>query len=93
VEARAVSFGSSRKVEIARLGSLSRKVVGVSASQGPDWRIRLDFDPVIGAHFNVEAGKGARPEQAAFYLSAESPHGRLSMLWICFQQSDTLTFS
>lgn len=66
LEERAVAFGPHRKVEIGRLGVLQGAEVGVSASQDPFWRIRLDYDPVKGPHFNVEAGKGGQREKAAF---------------------------
>lgn len=66
LEDRAVQFGPHRKIEIGRLGVLKGKEIGTSASQEPYWRIRLDYDPTKGPHFNAEAGKGATREKAAF---------------------------
>jgi hypothetical protein len=66
LEERGVVFGPHRKIEIGRLGVLAGKEVGVSASQKPFWRIRLDYDPVKGPHFNVEVNEGAQREKAAF---------------------------
>ena len=66
MEERAVSFGPHRKIEIGRLGVLKGKETGTSASQEPFWRIRLDYDPGKGAHFNAETGKGPKREKAAF---------------------------
>ena len=40
--------------------------VGVQSTVDPFRRIRLDFDPFKGAHFNVEAGKGGGRRKAAF---------------------------
>ena len=66
LQERAVTFGPHRKIEIGRLGVLKGKETGVSASQDPFWRIRLDYDPVKGAHFNFEPGKGSKRSKAAF---------------------------
>jgi hypothetical protein len=68
LQARGVEFGPHRKVELGRLESsiLLGREVGVSASDGPYWRLRLDYDPDKGPHFNAEFGKGAAREKAAF---------------------------
>lgn len=42
LEKRNTVFGPHRKIEIGRLGVMTGKEVGVSASQEPFWRIRLD---------------------------------------------------
>ena len=66
LENQQVSFGPHRKIEIGRLGVMTGQEVGVSASQDPFWRIRLDYDPAKLAHFNVECGKGTSRQKAAF---------------------------
>ena len=66
LQARAVSFGPRRKVVIGRLGVMADSEVGVSADREPYWRLRLDYDPVKGPHFNAEFGKGSSREKAAF---------------------------
>ena len=66
LEQRSAEFGPHRKVVIGRLGVLKGKETGTSASREPFWRIRLDYDPHKGAHFNAESGKGTTREKAAF---------------------------
>lgn len=66
LEGRKVVFGPHRKVEIGRLGAMTGAEVGVSATEKPFWRIRVDFDPVKGPHFNVEHGDGLQRTKAAF---------------------------
>ena len=68
LESRGVVFGPHRKIEIGRLDSsiLLGREVGVSATEGPYWRLRLDYDPRKGPHFNAEYGKGDGREKAAF---------------------------
>jgi hypothetical protein len=66
LETHSVAFGPDRKIEIGRLGVLAGREVGVSSSNGPFWRIRLDYDPQKQAHFNVEYGAGATRQKAAF---------------------------
>lgn len=66
LQQRSVVFGPHRRVEIGRLGVLAGKEVGVRASQEPFWRIRLDYDPTKGAHFNAEVGRGPNRVKAAF---------------------------
>ncbi len=71
LEARNVVFGPNRKIEIGRLGVLAGCEVGVSAAEKPYWRIRLDFDPHKGPHFNAEVGEGARREKKAFLFPGD----------------------
>ena len=66
LESHGVVFGPRRKVEIGRLGVLAGHEVGVSATEKPFWRLRLDYDPIKGAHFNAETGEGATREKRAF---------------------------
>jgi hypothetical protein len=66
LESRGVNFGPHRKVEIGRLGVLAGHEVGVSATEKPFWRLRLDYDPIKGPHFNAEIGEGANREKRAF---------------------------
>jgi hypothetical protein len=69
LETRGISFGPHRKVEIGRLGSFQGVEVGVRSTQQPFWRIRIDYDPTKGTHFNVEFGKSGKREKAAFTFS------------------------
>jgi hypothetical protein len=69
LETHSVSFGPHRKIEIGRLGILKGKEVGVSAVDDPFWRIRLDYDPIKQAHFNVEYGSGLSRQKAAFLFA------------------------
>lgn len=66
LEARGASFDGYRAIEIGRLGLLENHEVGVSSTRGTYWRIRLDYDELKAAHFNVEFGKGAGRQKAAF---------------------------
>jgi hypothetical protein len=66
LENHGVVFGPYREVEIGRLGYFAGKEVGVSSTRDPYWRIRLDYDPAKGPHYNAEIGKGASREKAAF---------------------------
>src|SRR4051812_30558923 len=65
-KARGVAFGPHRKIEIGRLGVMAGHEVGVSATEKPYWRLRLDYDPVKGPHFNAESGEGAKRQKKAF---------------------------
>jgi hypothetical protein len=66
LESHGVVFGPHRKVEIGRLGVLAGHEVGVSATEKPFWRLRLDYDPIKGPHYNAEVGEGANREKRAF---------------------------
>src|SRR5262245_33158152 len=59
-------IGPYYNIVLGRLGAGTDMEVGVSSTVDPFRRIRLDFDPVKGPHFNVEAGKGAGRRKAAF---------------------------
>lgn len=71
LETRNVVFGPYRKVEIGRLGVLTGHEVGVSASEKPFWRLRLDYDPSKGPHFNAEFGEGVKREKKAFLFPGD----------------------
>jgi len=71
LEQRSVTFGPHRKVEIGRLGVLKGAETGVSAGAEPFWRIRLDYDPGKGPHFNAEYGRGPAREKAAFCFQGD----------------------
>jgi hypothetical protein len=71
LEAQNVVFGPYRKIYIGRLGVLKGHEVGVYASEKPYWRLRLDFDPNKGPHFNAEAGEGARRQKKAFLFPGD----------------------
>ena len=79
-------IGAYFEVEIGRLGLAEGHEVGVSSSVDPYRRIRLDYDPVKGPHFNAEVGKGASRMKHAFafpgteesmksYLRTRKPRG------------------
>lgn len=59
-------IGAYFEVEIGRLGLAEGYEVGVSSSIEPYRRIRLDYDPVKGPHFNAEVGKGGSRMKHAF---------------------------
>lgn len=66
MEAWAGPIGAHCEIEIGRLGVGLGLEVGVSSTLEPFRRIRLDFDPVKGPHFNVEIGKGSGRNKHAF---------------------------
>jgi hypothetical protein len=68
LESRGVTFGPYRKIVIGRMGVLQGKEVGVRTEEGqfPFWRLRLDYDPGKGPHFNAEFGSGLFREKRAF---------------------------
>ncbi len=66
LESRGVVFGPHRRVSLGRLGSLAGFEVGVHAAEKPYWRLRLDYDPAKGAHFNAEVGTGPGRERRAY---------------------------
>jgi hypothetical protein len=66
LESGGVVFGPYRKIEIGRLGVLADQEVGVSSTGEEYWRLRLDYDPIKGPHFNAETGKGPKREKRAF---------------------------
>lgn len=79
-------IGGQYQVEIGRLGLAEGLEVGVSSTIDPYRRIRLDFDPVKGPHFNAEVGKGSKRMKHAFtfpgdestmasYLRGRGPRG------------------
>lgn len=59
-------IGPYYEIEIGRLGAGAGMEVGVSATIDPYRRIRLDFDPWKGPHYNVEVGKGSKRMKHAF---------------------------
>ena len=48
LQGRGAVFGPYRRVEIGRLGALAGNEVGVSSTEKPYWRLRLDYDPSKG---------------------------------------------
>src|SRR5688500_12737886 len=66
LESQGAVFGPHRRIELGRLGVLAGHEVGVSAAEKPFWRLRLDYDPLKGPHFNAEFGTGASRLKAAF---------------------------
>lgn len=79
LEERGVQFGPHRKVEIGRLGIMAGSETGVSATTKPFWRLRLDYDPAKGPHYNAEYGEGAKRQKAAFaFAGSEALVARLA---------------
>ncbi|MFZ5896597.1 MAG: hypothetical protein ACOY0T_36415 [Myxococcota bacterium] len=72
LEERGAVFGPGRAIQIGRLGLLTGKEVGVESMGVPYWRIRLDYDPRKGAHFNAEFGKGGERQKTAFLFPGGS---------------------
>jgi hypothetical protein len=66
LEANGVSFGPHRKIVIGRLGVMKGAEAGVESSAGKYWRLRLDFDPIKGPHYNAEFGKKGSVVKQAF---------------------------
>lgn len=61
-----VVFGPYHQIQIGRLGALAGKETGVESTGVQYWRIRLDYDPDKGGHYNVEFGKGPQRKKKAF---------------------------
>jgi hypothetical protein len=59
-------IGPYFEIEIGRIGLAERHEVGVSSTVDPYRRIRLDYDPGKGPHFNAEVGKGRARLKHAF---------------------------
>lgn len=79
-------IGHYYEIEIGRLGLAAGHEVGVSSSIDPYRRIRLDYDPLKGPHFNAEVYKGVGRMKHAFtfpgdeqtiasYLKGRQPRG------------------
>jgi hypothetical protein len=66
LESKGVVFGPHHKIEIGRLGDLKGSETGVSSTIPPFWRLRLDYDPSKGPHYNVEYGSGPGRLKHAF---------------------------
>ena len=68
LETRGVKFGPRRDIVAGKFRVLDRSEAGVRSAEGakPFWRLRLDFDPKKGPHYNAEHGTGAAGESAAF---------------------------
>lgn len=59
-------IGPFYQIEIGRLGDGEGLEVGVSSTIEPYRRLRLDYDPWKGPHFNAEVGKGNKRLKHAF---------------------------
>jgi hypothetical protein len=60
------AIGAHYDVVIGRLGYGQGQEVGVESNAGTHRRIRIDWDPTKGCHYNVEVGKGGRRKKHAF---------------------------
>ena len=59
-------IGAHYEVEIGRLGLATGLEVGVSSTIDPYRRLRIDYDPAKGPHFNAEVFKGSGRKKHAF---------------------------
>ncbi len=59
-------WGGSRVITVGKFGAMAGHESGVATTDGTYRRLRLDFDPTKGCHYNAEAGKGASREKKAF---------------------------
>jgi hypothetical protein len=66
LERRGAIFGPHHRIEIGRLGAMAGSETGVSSTLGIFWRLRLDYDPNKGPHYNAEYGTGSEREKHAF---------------------------
>ncbi len=66
LEERGGPWGGSRDITLGKFGAMAGQESGVSTTDGTNRRLRLDFDPIKGCHYNAEAGKGAVREKKAF---------------------------
>jgi hypothetical protein len=66
LERKGVVFGPYHRIEIGRLGAMQGSETGVSSTMGPYWRLRLDYDPSKGPHYNAEWGSGPQRQKQAF---------------------------
>jgi hypothetical protein len=71
LEARGAVFGPQRRIQIGKFGTLAGRETGVESTQGPYWRLRLDYDTHKQAHFNAEFGKQQNREKAAFLFPGD----------------------
>jgi hypothetical protein len=72
LEQRGAIFSQDRRVQIGKFGDLAGKEVGVESTQGPWWRLRLDYDPIKRAHFNAEFGKQETRVKTAFLFPGDA---------------------
>lgn len=72
LEALGASFNQNKDVAIGRLGDFAGMETGVESTEAPYWRLRLDYDPDKGAHYNAEFGKGAGRRKKAFCFPVSS---------------------
>lgn len=55
-----------RRIEVGRLGVFEGREVGTSSLDGLYWRLRIDYDPTKGCHFNAEWSKGDDRKKKCF---------------------------
>ena len=72
LEALGAVFDQNREIVIGRLGAMEGAEAGVESSRVPFWRLRLDYDPNKGAHYNAEFGRGAGRKKKAFLFPASA---------------------
>lgn len=66
LEDRGGPWGHEREITLGKFGEMEGQESGVQATDGTYRRLRLDFDPAKGCHFNAESGKGSDREKKAF---------------------------
>lgn len=73
LENRGGSWGGSREITIGKFGAMGGQESGVETTDGTNRRLRLDFDPIKGCHYNAESGKGKGREKKAFCFPGGEP--------------------
>jgi hypothetical protein len=71
LESLGAKFDQNRKIQIGRLGTMEGSETGVASTDDPWWRLRLDYAPDKGAHYNAEYGKRGLKQAFCFPASAE----------------------
>ncbi len=76
LEDKGVRFGGQRQIVIGKLreSAMLGREVGVASPTGhrPFWRLRLDYDPDKGCHYNAEFAAGTREKVAFCFPGSES---------------------
>ena len=66
LEDRGGYWGGERTITHGKFGAMAGQESGIATTDGTHRRLRLDFDPIKGCHYNGEAGKGSSREKKAF---------------------------
>jgi hypothetical protein len=66
-------WGGAREITIGKFGEMEGQESGVATTDGTNRRLRLDFDPSKGCHYNAEAGKGGSRQKKSFCFPGTEP--------------------